>query len=445
MSIPQTEEKMPKGMMAAAKWAAERTPESRNRAVDLYRAIAISFVILGHWLLVAAVQREGEITLVILLAEQRWTHYATWLFQVMPVFFFVGGFSNSLSWDSALKDPGKKRAWAATRLSRLLKPTVPVVLAWAVAGVVARAMGVSPELIGFASQAALVPVWFLAVYIVITMAVPLTVALWDRIGFLSVILLALGAIAVDAIAFGLDQGWLRWANYGFVWLAVHQLGFWWRRALRPKTFALGFIALGVAWLYILIVQFGYPVAMVSVPGAEMSNTRPPTTAMLAVGTVQIGAILLFTDLAQAWLQRTTPWALVILFNQMIMSIYLWHMTALIIVVGLAALLGGIGLTEPPGSGTWWAMRPVWLMLFTVVLVPLVLIFVRFEAGSKTTPAQRPGPVQAMLGALMTCAGLIVMAMVGLGSDNVTGVNWLAVGLVVLGVLIATRRLTAQAS
>ena len=445
MTTATPPDKMPKGLMAAARWAAERTPESRNRAVDLYRAIAISFVILGHWLLVAAVMRDGEVTLVILLAEQRWTHYATWLFQVMPVFFFVGGFSNSLSWDSAQKDPEKKRAWAATRLSRLLKPTVPVVLAWAAGGVIARAMGVSPELIGFASQAALVPVWFLAVYIVITMAVPVTVALWDRIGVLSVLLLALGAIAVDAIAFGLDQGWLRWANYGFVWLAVHQLGYWWRRAARPKTWALGFIGLGVAGLYVLIVQFGYPVAMVSVPGAEMSNTRPPTTAMLAVGAVQIGAILLFTDLAQAWLQRTRPWALVILFNQMIMSIYLWHMTALIIVVGIAVLLGGVGLQEPPGSGAWWAMRPVWLALFTVVLVPLVLIFVRFEAGSRTKPAGRPGPILAMLGALMTCAGLIVMAMVGLGADNITGVNWLAVGLVAVGVLVATRRWPGRAA
>ena len=97
------------------------------------------------------------------------------------------------------------------------------------------------------------------------------------------------------------------------------------------------------------------------------------------------------------------------------------------------------------GGAWWAMRPVWLALFTVVLVPLVLIFVRFEAGSRTKPAGRPGPILAMLGALMTCAGLIVMAMVGLGADNITGVNWLAVGLVAVGVLVATRRWPGRAA
>ncbi|MEP3345475.1 MAG: acyltransferase [Litoreibacter sp.] len=440
MTTSQTPEKMPKGLLAAAHWAAERTPETRNRAVDLYRAIAISFVILGHWLLVAGVIRDGELEFVILLAEQRWTHYATWLFQVMPVFFFVGGFSNGLSWTSACKDPVKKSAWASSRLSRLLKPTVPVVLAWAVAGVVAHALGVSVELISTASQAALVPVWFLAVYIIMTMAVPVTMAMWDKLGITSVGLLALAAILVDAIAFGADQGWLRWTNYAFVWLAVHQLGYWWGQAKRPKPWALGFIAIGLAWLYILIVHFGFPVAMVSVPGAEMSNTRPPTTAMLAVGSVQIGIILLLTDVAQRWLQNTRIWAWVIVFNQMIMSIYLWHMTALLIVVGITAyLFGGIGLHEAPGTGLWWAMRPIWVMLFTAVLIPFVLVFVVFEAGSRTKAEMRPGPWQAMLGALMTCSGLVTAAMVGLGKENSIGVNWLAVALVVLGVLVATRR------
>ena len=434
-------DKMPKGLFAAARWAAERTPESRNRAVDLYRAIAIMFVILGHWLLVAGVMRDGELEFLILLSEQRWTHYVTWLFQVMPVFFFVGGFSNGLSWTSARKDPVKKSAWAASRLSRLLKPTVPVVLFWGVAGVTAHMMGVSVELISTVSQAALVPVWFLAVYIIMTMAVPITVTLWDKMGIWSVVMLAGAAIAVDAIAFGADQGWLRWSNYAFVWLAVHQLGYWWGATQRAKTWAVGFILIGVAWMYVLIVQFGFPVAMVSVPGAEMSNTRPPTTAMLAVGSVQIGVILLLTDLAQRGLQNVRAWTWVIVLNQMIMSIYLWHMTALLIVVAVAAyLLGGVGLSETPGTGLWWAMRPIWLVLFTAVLIPFVLLFVVFEAGSRTKAESRPPPWQALVGAVMACAGLVTMAMVGLGQDNAIGVNWMAVVLIVLGVFIATRRI-----
>ena len=435
-----TSQDMPKGMMARAIWAAENTPEKRNRAVDFYRALAISFVILGHWFLVAPVMRGDEVTLTIILAEQPWTQYLTWLFQVMPVFFFVGGFSNALSWASARKDPAKARAWAAGRLARLLKPTVPLVILWGIAAFVATRMGVDPALIGATSQAALVPIWFLAVYVVITMAVPVTYGLWDRMGIWSVILLAACAIAVDSIAFGLDQGWLRWSNYAFVWLAVHQLGYWWQGASRPGLTALGLVALGVAWLYVLIGHLGFPVAMVSVPGAEFSNTRPPTTAMLAVGCVQVGVILLLTGPISAWLQRTRPWAWVILLNQMIMTIYLWHMTAMIIIVGIAVLMGGVGLRVEPATSQWWSLRPMWLLLYLAALVPLVLIFVRFEAGSRGGLEAAPGPAQAITGALVTCGGLVMMALSGIGAAGALGVNWIALGAVLVGVFLATRRL-----
>ncbi len=435
-----TTPEMPKrGMMAKARWAAENTPASRNRAVDLYRAVAILFVVLGHWLLVAPVVRGGEFELSILLAEQPWTQYATWLFQVMPVFFFVGGFSNSLSWESAQRDPEKKRIWASTRLARLLKPTVPLVLLWAVLAFVAKAFGVDNVTIKNISQAALVPIWFLAVYIVITVVVPLTAALWDKMGFASVLIFAAGAVLVDVIAFGFDQQWLRWSNYGFVWLSVHQLGYWWRRTERPKTWALGFLALGLAWLYVLIAHLGFPVSMVSVPGEEFSNTRPPTTAMMAVGWVQIGVILLISDWAQRWLQNPRPWSWVIVMNQMIMSVYLWHMTAMIAVIGLAMMLGGVGLSMEPGTGEWWAFRPLWLVIFAVMLAPFLAIFLRFESGSRAAPSAQPGPWQAVPGAIIACGGLIMMALSGVGADSGIGVNWIAIGMILIGVVLAIVR------
>ena len=436
--MSDTTPEMPKGMMARARWAAENTPASRNRAVDLYRAIAISFVILGHWLLVAPVIRGGEMELTILLAEQTWTQYATWLFQVMPVFFFVGGFANGLSWNSARKDPTRARVWASGRLSRLLKPTLPLVLFWAAAAFIANRMGVSSEMIAAISQAALVPIWFLAVYIMITMFVPVSYKLWDKLGFLSVVLLGLGAVAVDFIAFSFDQGWLRWSNYGFVWLCVHQLGYWWQRAEKPKTFAVGFVALGVTALYILLAKLGYPISMVSVPGEEVSNTLPPTVAMLAVGMMQVGVVLLVEGPAKRWLQGVRPWSWVIVINQMIMSIYLWHMTAMIVLVGVLFALGGFGLSVAPGSGEWWAMRPVWLLAYAAALVPFVLVFMAFESASSAKGDALPGPAQSMLGAVMTCGGLVMMALSGIGAPTALGVNWIAVLLVAAGVFLATR-------
>ena len=436
-----TSDEMPKGIWARAKWAARHTPDNRNRSVDLYRAIAISFVIFGHWLLVAAVDRGNGLDLTIILAEQPWTQYATWVAQVMPVFFFVGGFSNAISWQSAGRDPEKARIWAATRLTRLLLPTVPLVLVWAVIAILgAQVFNLTPDQIVLFTQAALVPIWFLAVYIIITVAVPVSWWLWERLGLASVALLTLAAIAVDTIAFSFGQDWLRWSNYGFVWLAVHQLGYAWQTGKLSQGRALALLVLGVVWLTLLLVVFDYPISMVSVPGEEVSNTLPPTVAMLAIGCIQIGLVLLVERAANAWLQREAPWAAVIVLNQMIMTVYLWHMTALIIAVGAAYGLGSIGLTADPGTSDWWVMRPLWIAIFIVILIPFVLIFMRFEGASKAPSDKLPGGWVATFGALVTCGGLVMMALAGLGADNALGVNWIALAMVVLGVGLGTRRL-----
>ncbi|WP_281421409.1 acyltransferase family protein [Mameliella sediminis] len=408
----------------------------------MYRAVAIGFVVLGHWMMVAPVYSDGAVSLANILAEDPWTQYLTWLFQVMPVFFFVGGFSNAISWTSARQDPERRRIWAATRLARLLKPTVPLILLWALAGFVAKLAGVPRELIDPASQAALVPVWFLAVYIVITVAVPVTAWVWDRIGPVSVLVLMLGAIAVDAIAFGMDMGWLRWANYGFVWLAVHQMGFWWQDRDRWQPPWPLVSAFGLIWMLILVVGLGFPLALISVPGEDISNTRPPTTAMLAIGLLHIGFLIGILPLVRRALENRRLWAAVILVNQMIMTVYLWHLTAVIVLLGLSMAAGGLGMGIAPGTPLWWLLRPVWVICLVLALLPFVLMFFRFEAGGKSTTRALPGHVQAMLGALMTCAGMIRLALNGIGSGFAPGFDGFAVALVIAGALVATRRFGA---
>ncbi|MDD9977065.1 MAG: hypothetical protein OXQ30_04905, partial [Boseongicola sp.] len=128
--------------------------------------------------------------------------------------------------------------------------------------------------------------------------------------------------------------------------------------------------------------------------------------------------------------------------QMIMTVYLWHMTALILAVGGAYWLGSIGLKVDPGTAAWWAARPIWMLVYIAVLLPFVLIFMRFEGASKGPSTGLPGPWQATIGALTTCAGLVIMAMSGIGADNPIGLNWVALALVVLGVGLGTRKLRA---
>ncbi len=82
-------------------------------------------------------------------------------------------------------------------------------------------------MIRIGSQVALVPVWFLAVYILVVALVPLTHAAWRRWGFASVVAPVIAAVLVDLGTFAAGIGWIGWLNYVFVWLTVHQLGYAW--------------------------------------------------------------------------------------------------------------------------------------------------------------------------------------------------------------------------
>ncbi|MGI9390479.1 MAG: hypothetical protein ACR2O1_10515, partial [Boseongicola sp.] len=328
-------------------------------------------------------------------------------------------------------------AWLATRLKRLLMPITPLILLWSAFAAIAGFAGLDTEIIRNASRAALIPVWFLAVYIMVTVVVPISTKAWQRYGLFSVAVLIVAAAIVDLVAFAGGVDWLRWANYAFIWLGMHQLGYWWHRGIKSKTGPFLLVVIGIVSLYLLVGPLGYPISMVSVPGAEISNSRPPTFAMLAIGFIQTGLILLIADKVENWLQKPNRWAVVILVSLRIMTVYLWHLTALLVVVGLALLADGFGLREMPGSAAWWLSRPIWIAALIVALLPLIILFGRFETGSRQSHKAPPGPTRAVLGACLACGGLTFMALDGTYASNALGVNIIPVSLVIAGVALST--------
>jgi uncharacterized membrane protein YgcG len=63
---------------------AESTPPKRNPWVAVLRAVSITIVVVGHWLIAVACDADGESTFDRLLKAQPQTHWLTWLFQVGP-------------------------------------------------------------------------------------------------------------------------------------------------------------------------------------------------------------------------------------------------------------------------------------------------------------------------------------------------------------------------
>jgi hypothetical protein len=201
-----------------------------------------------------------------------------------------------------------------------------------------------------------------------------------------------GLTLVTDVAVLQGRGWVGWTAYAWVWLLAHELGFWWRDARLPSRGAVALAAAGLAALVGLTTVGGYPVSMVGVPG-ERTNTSPPSLALVALAVAHFGLLSLLRPHLDRWLQRPRVWRRVVAANGMVMTAYLWHMTAL--AAGVVLLLPtGWFPQDAPGSGAWWSWRPAWLAVLGLLLVPLLAVFARIEsrAGRAAAPRTPSQPV-----------------------------------------------------
>ena len=65
-----------------------------------------------------------------------------------------------------------------------------------------------------------------------------------------------------------------------------------------------------------------------------------------------------------------------------MTLYLWHLTVMVLVIGLAHLLGDVGLHLRPGTWSFWATRPMWIAIYASGLAIFVPVFGRFEQTAR---------------------------------------------------------------
>ncbi len=404
-----------------AKSLAEKTPASRNRYVDFLRAASIFAVMIGHWILAAPYFVGNWLMPADLLSHSPWTHWLSWGFQVMPIFFMVGGYANSVSWQSAQKRGEPYSTWLTARLQRLVTPVLPVIILWNVIGIVAYASNAHADTVNIVSRFALLPAWFLIIYLFGIILVPWAYRAWERFGILSLWGLIVLAALVDFLAFGMGWQLVGWMNFFFVWLAIHQIGFAWQAGGLGDAHRLLLWALGGGIIVILLLRSGfYPIAMVPVQGIDLSNVFPPNFLLLAFAFLQGGLLLWLEPVVQRWLKKTDIWAAVLTINRAIMSILMWHVTAMVIVVVVASLLGGMGLNYFPGSLEWWQTRPLWFLAagFVLILIlPMVTPFEDFRSAPKDIPLWRLIP-----GILLICIGLSIPSTLGIIIERSPGIR-----------------------
>jgi hypothetical protein len=364
---------------------ADLTPDTRDRAVDFLRASAIGVVVLWHWVFSithwAGSGDERHLTMPNPVGDVRLLWLATWLLQVMPLFFLVGGFSNRASLTASRRRGGTDGAWLQGRLRRLARPVLAFAATWFAGDLVARvAIPDSPGVLAW-GRVVLVPLWFLGVYAGVVLLAPLTTRLHDRFGALGLTALGAGIALADLGRFRFGWEQLGVLNAALVFTFAHQLGYWWRDGRLDRQAAKAMALAGATTLVVLTNLGVYPRSMVAVRGEAVSNMFPTTACIAALACFQLGVVVLLQPKLEAWLRRSRrAWRTTIAANAVAMTVFCWHMTALVAVIGLAGLVG-VELGDE-ATASWWLTRPVWVVLPGIVLAGLVAVFKRVELGTR---------------------------------------------------------------
>ncbi len=399
---------------------ARATPATRDRYVDFLRAASILAVVFGHWFISIIHWPDALIYQTSAVGVTSYLWLGTWAFQVMPIFFFVGGFSNMVTFQAHERRGGSSWSFVRDREVRLLKPSLVFLAVWTVIQVFLHVADIGKPtgptlwdgtrlLRGMRPPGATIPfgpLWFLAVYMIVVAIAPAMIRLHRRLGLWVPAAMIAGTIAADVIGFGLGHPGVRWLNVAFVLLLPHQLGFLYADGRLPgqPTWVFwsmvvvglgGLVLLTNPWLFQL---FGdarsdsfpigyYPKSLLGTDIEPISNAYPPTVCFMLGGIWSIGAVMLLRPMLSRWLQRRGPWKFTIFVNSMIMTLFLWHMTAYLIAI---LLLWPLGFGHQVDStARWWMERVVWEVVPAISLAGLVAVFGRFERAHAPRLEARP--------------------------------------------------------
>jgi fucose 4-O-acetylase-like acetyltransferase len=409
--------------------AVAATPADRDRVLDLLRAGALSVVVLGHSSMgVIGWDAEGP-AINTALDFYPWAAWATWLLQVMPLFFVAGGAANARSWRASdLPYAG----WLWRRVARLMRPVWVYLLVMApLSGLVSAVAptGWSEPLLGLATQL----LWFVGVYVVVCALTPLAVRAHRVHPLLGPVALLAAVVVVDWLRIGVGVAPIGLLTFVLTWAFAAQLGLLLDDGLLARGRGLG-LALGAMAANLALIALGpYPISMVGgSPGERFSNMAPPSLALTLHALALAGLAGAAHPALARLARRPRVWWAATAVNLTAMTLYLWHLPVLITLVATTHLLGldrPVTWTEDgpaPGPGYWW-----WTLALLAVDLACVVAVVRVlwvvEVGRLPwwdVPARGPrsgGPAERGPTALAaTGAGLIGVGTLMLSATGLSG-------------------------
>lgn len=344
----------------------------RDLVVDLIRTACVVLVVFVHVTMVGVAADDAGIRVTSPLQELDWYVAATWIGQVMPLFFVVGGFASAVGWRSTVERGGGPRDYVATRLVRLFRPAIPLFLVLAIGLGTATLLGTPRDLLAEVAFGIGSPLWFLAAYGITQCCVPLMARLHERAPWATLAGILVLAAAVDGVRLATGVADVGLLNLGPVWLFAQQLGFLWADgwlARRSKVLLLGVAAA----VYAVLV----PMTSIGLWAPDMLQDLNPPMLPLAFLAIAQACLVQLVHAPLTRLMRTrAAQGTVFVLGRDGMAIYLWHLPLFIALNGIALF---IGVPFPdPGSATWWATRAIALVVVLAAALGVARGLRRFD-------------------------------------------------------------------
>lgn len=378
--------------------ASRTVPAGRDLTLDLARVFCVVLVVFVHILFTGVGRDENGSLLIEKTVEfQSWFTAATWVANIMPLFFVVGGYAARAGWRSAVANGTTADQFVRVRLARLARPALVVFVFFTFVLGAARVIGIDPNLVDAIAIGVGSPLWFLAAYLIVQALAPATMRWHDRYGGWVLVALLVASLGIDAIRFIVVDGWLGVdrlpptgyeigqelfgiPNVVFVWLFAQQVGYF----LYD-----GWFAQRRWWQLVLLVDAGYIAlwALVSLGGYSWSmlgNQWPPTATMAVFAVIQAAALTLLHRPLTALMRTRAAQAVVFVVGSRLMTVYLWHLPMIMVITGIQLLLP-FPLPAPGSAEWWWTRIPFFLVVLAAVWV-LSLWLIRFE---KVPPLSAP--------------------------------------------------------
>ncbi|WP_282777977.1 acyltransferase [Nocardia sp. CC201C] len=400
----------------------------RDWTIEFARAFAIGVVVVVHWISIRVTMVDGTVRGESALSG-RPVWVLSWFIQVMPLFFLAGGFANARIVDRHQS----YGAYLGARARRLVTPllalfAIVVPLGAAVGSVSERAAAVLADIVAS-------PLWFLAIYLVAVMVAPIAVWVHDMAAWVLPVTLLLGALAVDAARFGGDGRWADW-NLLLVWLFCHQLGIIYARGTLRRIASGGLVltaVAGAAVLAVMVLLGPYPPTTLGMADAPVSNLSPPTAAIAVLAAVQLAVLALVDRRVRGRTPAGPVGRGVRAVTEMLMPLYLWHIPVIAVLTAPALALPALLPSDP---GTWWALRPLWIIAGAAVLFCVARAAMRWESFCARYAA-RTAPVPVVVGAATAAAGIFLLWRHGVAPHGVAA--WAVCLVVVAAALLGTLR------